>query len=272
MNSIEEREEFVQRIQQYMTKALSEAKVNLSWTSPNPAYVDAVHSFIRSIILPDRRGLEPRFVQTLGEILPELKLFGTVNSLAQVVLKIASPGVPDFYQGTEMWDLSLVDPDNRRPVDYETRRNALRDLQESANREGEMAVCREVLQTVEDGRVKLWTIHRALRMRHRMTDAFRRGEYVAGEASKEYAAHVISFVRGRSVLAAVPRFGYTLMEGKPRLPLAGTWGRGELMVPDLAGARLRNAFTGEQVRVNENGGLPLGEVFAEFPVALFAAE
>jgi len=272
MDTMEEREQFVERIQQYMTKALSEAKINLSWTNPNPAYVDAVHEFIRNIVMPDRRGMDPRFVQTLNEILPELKLFGAVNSLAQVVLKIASPGVPDFYQGTEMWDLSLVDPDNRRPVDYETRRSALRDLQELAAGGGEMTVCQEVLQTMQDGRVKLWTVHRALQLRNRMADVFRRGEYLPVEATKDCAAHVISFVRGRSVLAIVPRFAFTLMEGKARLPLSAAWERGDLLVPQMAGMVLRNAFTGKQVRVNEEGRLPLHEVFAEFPVALFSAE
>ncbi|MGA8110974.1 MAG: malto-oligosyltrehalose synthase, partial [Acidobacteriaceae bacterium] len=154
-----EREEFVERIQQYMTKALSEAKVSLSWTSPNPAYLEAVHAFIHAILMKDARGREPRFAETVEEILPALRLFGAVNSLAQMVLKIASTGVPDFYQGTEMWDLSLVDPDNRRPVDYELRRHALEDMEEKASARGERSVCREILRTLEDGRVKLWTIH-----------------------------------------------------------------------------------------------------------------
>ncbi len=158
-----EREEFLQRMQQYMTKALSEAKVNLSWTNPNPAYVDAVHGFLRAILMPDERGRDPRFAGTMEEILPALRLFGAVNSLAQVVLKVASPGVPDFYQGTELWDLSLVDPDNRRPVDYEVRRQALAWLKEQATARGELAVCREILDRLDDGRVKLWTMHRALR-------------------------------------------------------------------------------------------------------------
>jgi (1->4)-alpha-D-glucan 1-alpha-D-glucosylmutase len=149
MRGTDGREEFLQRMQQYMTKALSEAKVNLSWTNPNPAYVDAVHGFLRAILMPDARKREPRFVETMDEILPALRIFGAVNSLAQVVLKVASPGVPDFYQGTEMWDLSLVDPDNRRPVDYEGRRQALAWLQEQATSLGELAVCHDVLERLE---------------------------------------------------------------------------------------------------------------------------
>ena len=258
-------------MQQYMTKALSEAKVNLSWTNPNPAYVQAVHGFLRRILMPDERGREPRFVETMGEILPALQLFGAVNSLAQVVLKIASPGVPDFYQGTEMWDLSLVDPDNRRPVDYEVRRQALEAMQEQATSQGELAVCRDVLDRLGDGRVKLWTMHRALELRNRMADTFRRGDYVPVAVTKDEAEHVIAFSRGSRVLAVVPRFAYTLMDGKTRLPLNGAWGRGELIMPEMAGASLENVFTGELVRVEADGRLALRTVFAEFPVALFVS-
>jgi (1->4)-alpha-D-glucan 1-alpha-D-glucosylmutase len=272
MRTVEEREEFVGRIQQYMTKALSEAKVNLSWTNPNPAYVDAVHAFIRAILTKDSRGREPRFLETVEEILPSLRLFGAVNSLAQVVLKIASPGVPDFYQGTEMWDLSLVDPDNRRPVDYELRSRALDALQEKATAAGEREVCRGVLRTIEDGRVKLWTIHRALQLRRQMAAVFQRGEYLPVEASKGAADHLIAFSRGKKVLAAVPRFAYTLMGGSPRLPLESAWGHGELIAPEMAGAAIRNVFTGEWLRVGADGGLPLSVVFGEFPVALLALE
>jgi (1->4)-alpha-D-glucan 1-alpha-D-glucosylmutase len=272
MQGLEEREEFLARMQQYMTKALSEAKVSLSWTNPNPAYVDAVHAFMRAILMPDQRGREPRFVETMGEILPSLQLFGAVNSLAQAVLKIASPGVPDFYQGTEMWDLSLVDPDNRRPVDYELRRRALEGLKEQATSKGELAVSREVLDRLGDGRVKLWTIHRALALRNRMADTFRRGEYVPVEVTNGLAEQVVGFSRGSRVLAVVPRFAYTLMGGKARLPLGSAWGRGDLLAPEMAGAALENVFTGEWVRVGEDGRLSLKAVFEEFPVFLGCRE
>ncbi|MGB7168060.1 MAG: malto-oligosyltrehalose synthase [Acidobacteriaceae bacterium] len=268
MTSAEDREEFLERIQQYMTKSLSEAKVNLSWTNPNPEYVDAVASFVRGILMPDARGRQPRFVETLEEILPTLRLFGAMNSLAQVVLKIASPGVPDFYQGTEMWDLSLVDPDNRRPVDYATRRAALNELHVLEQDRGAGAVCRAVLDRLENGRVKLWAVHRALALRNRRPGVFQRGQYVPVEATNGMAAHVIAFARGQDALAVVPRFAYTLMGGRPRLPLDDAWGHAQLTVPEMAGAELENVFTGAFARVDENGRLPLRVVFAEFPVAL----
>lgn len=272
MKTREEREEFLQRMQQYMTKALSEAKVNLSWTNPAPAYVDAVHGFLRAILMPDERGREPRFAETMEEILPALRLFGAVNSLAQVVLKVASPGVPDFYQGTELWDLSLVDPDNRRPVDYEVRRQALAWLKEEATGRGEVAVCREILDRMGDGRVKMWTMHRALELRNRMAETFRRGEYVPVTATNGMAGHVLGFTRGGTVLVVVPRFAYTLMSGKARLPLNGAWGNGELLVPEMAGARVENVFTGERVDVEADGRVALKVMFGEFPVFLGSRE
>jgi len=272
MQSAEERRAFLERIQQYLTKALSEAKVNLSWTNPNPAYVEAVHSFVRDIVMPGPRGALPRFAETLAELLPALRIFGALNSLAQVVLKIASPGVPDFYQGSELWDLSLVDPDNRRPVDFAARRLALASLREQATIQGETAVCRDVLRQLDDGRIKLWTTHRALELRKRVPDTFRRGEYVPVEASNDHARHLIAFTRGHEVLAAVPRFAYTLMGGRPQIPLADAWGNGELLVPQMAGAALENVFTGTVVRVGLDGRLPLRSIFAAFPVALFVRE
>lgn len=268
-NTREDRQAFLERMQQYMTKALSEAKVNLSWTNPNPGYVDTVHNFLRSILMPDARGRESRFVETLRDLLPALQIFGAVNSLAQVVLKIVSPGVPDFYQGTELWDLSLVDPDNRRPVDYDLRRSSLSALRDLAVTRGEMAVCREILDSPSDGRVKLWTIHKALELRNRMPEVFRRGSYAPLEASHDYSQYVIACARGRDVVAVVPRFSYTLMDGKAQMPVGGVWGSGELFLPEMADTALENVFTGTWVSVGPDGRVPLRAVFAHFPVALF---
>ena len=272
MDSDGERRDFLERIQQYMTKALSEAKVNLSWTNPNQAYVDAVHRFVRSIVMREGRGGEPRFVQTLSDLLPALKLFGAVNSLAQVVLKVASPGVPDFYQGTDMWDLSLVDPDNRRPVDYDARRTALEALRQQAASQGESAVCRDVLNTIEDGRVKLWTIHRALQLRNRIPEVFRKGAYSAVEVTRDCAENAVAFLRGSRVLAVVPRFAYSRMQGRAELPLGNAWAQGELVIPQLVGTTIRNIFTGAVLQIGEDGRLPLRAAFAEFPVAMFVRE
>ncbi len=271
MESVEDRRQFVERMQQYTTKALSEAKVNLSWVSPNEKYVAAVHDFLTAILMPDENGEERRFVAAFHSLLSQLKVFGAVNSLAQVVLKAASPGVPDFYQGSEMWDLSLVDPDNRRPVDYALRTQALDAMLRQADDEGAMAVCREVMTALEDGRIKLWTTHRALATRAELPEVFRRGEYIPLTAQEGYAQHVIAFLRrhkDESVLIAVPRFACTLMYQRPELPLGKAWGRAELIAEESAGKRFVNVFTGEDVVVPETGRILLSRLFADFPVAM----
>ncbi|MGC1362621.1 MAG: malto-oligosyltrehalose synthase [Silvibacterium sp.] len=271
MESIEDRKEFLERLQQYMTKALSEAKVNLSWVSPNEKYVAAVHAFVAGVLMPNEDGKERRFFSALQLLLPALKVFGAVNSLAQVVLKIASPGVPDFYQGSEMWDLSLVDPDNRRPVNYALRAEALAAMLRQTDIGGAAAVCRDAVGALADGRIKLWTTHRALATRAEMPEVFRRGEYLPLAAGEGYAQHVIAFLRRRqdeAVLIAVPRFACTLMRHRPELPLGKAWGRGELIAENCAGRTFVNVFTGEEVVVPENGRILLSRLFAAFPVAM----
>jgi (1->4)-alpha-D-glucan 1-alpha-D-glucosylmutase len=271
MDSAEDRRHFVERLQQYMTKALSEAKVNLSWVNPNEKYVAAVHAFVANILTPDERGRERRFVTALKELLPALMVFGALNSLAQVVLKATSPGVPDFYQGSELWDLSLVDPDNRRPVDYAVRSAALDALLQQAEVEGPKAVCQDVMWTLADGRIKLWATRCALMLRAGMPELFRRGEYLPLQAEGGYAENVIAFARRRGdecVLAAVPRFAGTLMRHRPELPLGRAWGDAKLIAEPFAGRRLVNVFTGEDLVVPEDGAVRLAQLFANFPVAI----
>ena len=277
MESQKDREDYLERIKQYAAKALSEAKVNLSWINPDAEYMKAVNAFITAILMPGPRGKESPFVESLKSLLPQLQLFGVVNSLAQVVLKIAVPGIPDFYQGNELWELSLVDPDNRRPVDYNLRAGYMDALHELEGREGPAAVCRDVLANVADGRVKLWTTQRALQLRQREHALFRRGEYSALEVAGEHQESVIAFLRrdpssGRSVLAVLPRFACSLMRGKLEMPLGPAWGNDQLRIPVSPGTGYRNVFTGESVTVSEQQNLPLSTLFATYPVALLVSE
>ena len=277
MQTHQDRENYVERIRQYASKALSEAKVNLSWINPDPVYMKAVHDFITAILMPGARGKESPFVASLSSLLPQLQLFGAVNSLAQVVLKIAVPGIPDFYQGNELWELNLVDPDNRRSVDYHQRSVYLDELLELSDREGPAAVCHEVLSNLADGRAKLWTTQRALQLRTREHAIFRHGEYTALEVAGDHKENAIAFVRRdekseRSVLAVLPRFSYTLMRGKPELPLGPAWGNDQLRVPVSSGTRYTNVFTGESLSVPEQQILPLSAILATFPVALLVSE
>jgi (1->4)-alpha-D-glucan 1-alpha-D-glucosylmutase len=277
MDSSEDRIRFLERIKQYCAKALCEAKINLSWTNPDPEYLEAVNRFLTAILVPQGRIHETRFVHTLKSFLEPVQLFGSVNSLAQLVLKVASPGVPDFYQGTELWDLSLVDPDNRRPVDFAHRAELLRMLREQAAHQGAASVCTDVLRTLPDGRAKLWTMHRALTLRCAMHTLFRRGSYIPLSIEDDKQDNAIAFMRqdaatGASVLAVVPRFACSLMQLKPQLPLGDAWGNARIILPDQTAKDFANAFTGEMIRAAEGGQLMLRDIFALFPVALLGSK
>lgn len=276
METLEDRRDFLERIKQYCTKALSEAKVNLSWTNPNPQYLEAVNNFLTAILLPRRGEREPRFVEVLKEFLPAVQLFGALNSLSQLVLKLASPGVPDFYQGSELWDLSLVDPDNRRPVDYTLRAELLRALLDLQEREGAAAVCADVLNTMSDGRIKLWTTHRALITRRNLHPIFRDGEYIPLSIELEKQQNAIAFLRQdpttkQSVLVAVPRFACSLTHAKPHLPGAEAWGKAQISLPDGTPRSFVNVFTEKEIQ-SEDGSLYLRDIFFDFPVAMMVSK
>ncbi len=160
------RESIVSRVQEYMTKAVKEAKVNSSWTEPNTAWEEAVMSFISAILDP---GKSPDFLTSLSVFVTRLARLGAWNSVTQVVLKCTSPGVPDFYQGTELLDLSLVDPDNRRPVDYALRRKLLAEVASEHPR--------NLRSQVEDGRLKLFAIRSLLQFRRDHASLFSEGDY-----------------------------------------------------------------------------------------------
>jgi (1->4)-alpha-D-glucan 1-alpha-D-glucosylmutase len=261
-----ERAELVQRVQQYMTKALSEAKVNVSWVTPNPEYTSAVTEFVAKILTPDS-GAKTPFVADLVNFLEPVKRFGALNSLALMVLKATVPGVPDFYQGTDMWDLSLVDPDNRRPVDYARRSEALRAMVERGDA---AAVAAETLVSLEDGRIKLWAMHRVLAARNEHLRVFEQGAYTALQAAPgEQEEHVFAYLRGEDIAVVLPRFAYTLAceSGSKELPLGEAWGEMTIALPPGSAGAWTNIFTGERIEA-KGGSLALREVFQSFPVAV----
>ncbi|WP_114209653.1 malto-oligosyltrehalose synthase [Acidisarcina polymorpha] len=271
----EARQDFLKRIQEYSSKALSESKVNLSWLNPNPEYIEAVHAFLADALTPDKRGKDSRFVQLFNTVLPRLKFFGAINSLAQTVLKLISPGVPDFYQGAELWELSLVDPDNRRPVDYEMRSSLLHTITSLEASSGALAVCQDVLTNLPDGRVKLWVAYKALGLRNDWHNLFRKGDYVPLQLIGTNAKFAIAFLRsfeGHSVLTVIPRFANTLMHGKTEWPLNDVWGDSRIELPENTPRLFTNIFTGKQVLADESGLLSLSTVFEDFPVAVLTSE
>ncbi|HYX90797.1 MAG TPA: malto-oligosyltrehalose synthase, partial [Myxococcaceae bacterium] len=261
-------QQFRQRIGQYMLKATREAKVNTSWVNPDPAYEQATVNFVERALGEE----EPAFLDSLFEFKRRLERPGQINSLAGLVLKIASPGVPDTYQGCDMWNLSLVDPDNRRPVDFAERRRALEEITHQA-KESRAALCRRLIASMHDGRIKLYVIAEGLRLRQRLPRLFRRGDYRPLDVVGDRAAHAVAFARqieGRWVVAVVPRLVVRLLSvaGGLGSAFAGTCVR----IPrELGEIRLREVFTGRTLRPERRGEeavLDLGSLLDPFPVAL----
>jgi (1->4)-alpha-D-glucan 1-alpha-D-glucosylmutase len=273
--SPEEFSRFRERIAAYMHKATLEAKVHTSWVNPNEEYDRAVRDFVMQV-LDDRR--KNRFLGDLQAFARRVAFFGRWNSLSQVLLKLTCPGVPDIYQGTELWDLSLVDPDNRRPVDYGQRQSLLSGLKERVEKPGEnlVSLARELLENSWDGRVKLYLIWRTLQSRRQSPKIFSEGFYMPLKAEGDKKDHLFAFARtlGKdSVLVAVPRLIVGLLEGREEPPLGeAPWKDTRLRVPgEWVGLKYRNLFTGEEVGVRNGGigsGFSLADLFLNFPVAL----
>jgi (1->4)-alpha-D-glucan 1-alpha-D-glucosylmutase len=258
--------DFVERIQRYMEKAIREAKVHTSWTSPSEEYEAGVRQFVAGVLSA------PRFLSELGTLARRAALAGRISSLAQVALKCAAPGVPDVYQGCELWDLSLVDPDNRRPVDFELRARSLEGIEAELSRgPAAAAALARALSTPEglaSGRAKLLLLRVALHLRRAHPDLFRGGDYRPLEANGPLAANVFAFARavpGRAVVCAVPRLVLPHLDaGDGRV----RW-EGVLPLPRALPLRWRDAVTGA---LREGPALPLAELFSDFPVALLFAQ
>ena len=260
------------RIQRYMQKAAREAKVRTSWLNPNADYEAALEAFIEGILTP----LSPNiFLQDFLPAQAYIAQYGCLNSLAQTLLKVTSPGVPDFYQGTELWDFSLVDPDNRRPVDYERRRIALDALIDSADRPSSDAAP-ALLERWTDGRLKLWLIARVLDWRAR-NEWFETASYLPVRSRGARETHVVSFARSHRngwTLSVVPRMCVALTDGRPGWPLGETtWQDTALTLPAGAPRQWRNVLTGGSCGASgDNAGeLSLATVIDAFPVAFLVA-
>jgi (1->4)-alpha-D-glucan 1-alpha-D-glucosylmutase len=268
---------YVERIQNYMQKAIHEAKVHTSWINPDPAYDDAIRTYVARVL--DARTNAP-FVDDCAAFAARVAHFGLFNSLAQTLLKIVSPGVPDMYQGTELWEFSLVDPDNRRPVDYEERARLLKALKQGSEGGQLAAFARSLIEGKEDGRAKLYVVRTALRCRRANPGLFAEGEYLPAEVSGAKQEHICALTRrlnGSVAIAAVPRLVLGLLGGRSELPLgAPVWEDTEVLLQGVrAGARLRNLFTGEVLTAEtsrERVALRAADLFRNFPVALLMVQ
>ncbi len=263
---------FKQRIVDYLRKAAKEAKVHTSWINPNQSYDEASQAFVNRV-LDDflARDDFQRFRVKIAQ-------YGMYNSLSQTLIKLTAPGVPDIYQGTKLWDFSLVDPDNRRPVDYDLRCRVLQALQEriAAADPDLRALARELLDHREDGWVKLYLTHRALTYRREHPDLFLRGEYVPLTVTGPQERHLCAFARrhgSRAALVVAPRLLAQVVPDATTLPIgSAVWSDSWVLIPPGWQSRsYQNVLTGETVQaVSTNDGLRLsmGEVLANFPAAL----
>ncbi len=233
-----------ERLQAYMEKAMREAKLHTSWTHPNEPFEQNLAAFITASLNDES------FVSQVEEFVRNIATAGYYNSLSQTLIKLTAPGIPDIYQGNELWDFSLVDPDNRRPVDFQARAHML-DALKDAN-------VSDVMANIEDGRAKMWLTHKALQVRAQFPEAFSpAGMYQALIAQGARADHVLVFARGNKAITVAPRFYLSRPEGwqdtRLKLP-AGTW---------------RNRLSNE---VFEGGDCELTKLLHSFPVALLTQE
>jgi (1->4)-alpha-D-glucan 1-alpha-D-glucosylmutase len=271
---------YVERIQQYMLKAAREAKLNTSWTDPDPSYGEILTRFVAEILESADAG------PFLNDFLPfqrRVARIGVVHSLAQVLLKIASPGVPDTYQGCELWDFSLVDPDNRRPVDYDLRRRLLGEIRGRLDAgEPRRNVATSLLAAPEDGAIKLYATWTLLNHRRANNLLYSSGTYRPIEVEGERRGHVVAFGRyreGRTVIAVAPRLAGRLMGDEALQSPVGrvVWTDARLILPEAPNLprRWRDILTDTVHEIEDHGNrptLPVAVVLGAWPMALLADE
>ena len=263
------------RLRAYMLKATREAKVHTSWVNPNLRYDEAIARFIDAILDPGRSAA---FLEDFVVFQARVAHFGMLSSLGQTLIKLTAPGVPDFYQGSELWDLNLVDPDNRRPVDWGVRARLLDEVLTALTAGHDRAAfVEELVKTRADGRVKLFVIHQGLAFRRARRALFDAGTYRPLEARGAYAEHVCAFARVADAVAAVtvvPRL--LARRGVDAAPLGVEyWADTRLELPRELAGRFTNVLTGERletVPAGEVAALRLADALAAFPVALLERE
>jgi len=243
-------------MQAYMGKALHEAKINTSWIQPNEEWDAAMQDFVAKILDATPRN---KFLPIFLPVAKEIARLGMINSLTQTLLKLTSPGVPDIYQGNEIWDYSLVDPDNRRPVDYNLRREMLDALPSAAPD--------ELMQTWPDGRMKLFLTQRVLRFRRDQAELFQRGDYIPLHASGTFAECCISFVRrlaDKWIVVISPRLSSRV--GFP--PIGELWKDTVVELPEtLSLEDAHDLFMCRPVPV-QNGQVKLSDELSVLPFAV----
>jgi (1->4)-alpha-D-glucan 1-alpha-D-glucosylmutase len=263
---------FRARLEAYVIKAIREAMVHTRWTRPNTAHERAVVGFLKTLVEPARGN---RFLNDFLKFQRKVAVYGMLNGLAQVLLKMTSPGVPDFYQGCDLWDLRLVDPDNRGPVDFR-HRAALLDEIEKRSKQDPLRLTRELLQNWHDGRIKLYLIWRILNLRRKYPRVFLDGQFLPMKSSGGRDVNLIAYARRRGntwIMTIVPRW-LARSQAPPGLDsLRRFWRASQIALPGNAPQSWLNVLTGETVqtgRVRRAPTLSLRDVFKNLPVAVLS--
>jgi len=272
LNTTDEWKIFCKRIENYMLKAIREAKQTTSWINRNTEYETAVSSFVRALLNPAAKN---RFLDDFMTFQRRVARVGLWNSLSQTLLKLTCPGVPDIYQGNELWDFSLVDPDNRRPVDYIHRQQILESIRVWGNDPDPLSIGR-LLETPEDGRLKMYLTWKTLCLRQQQGDLFQHGEYLPLAVEGAKAKHVVAFARkfgSTRALVVVPRLIAGLLNDIDLPPIGPRiWDDTRVLLPFRSSSeKCRNAFTGEILdleNTDEYARIDVSKALAEFPVAL----
>jgi (1->4)-alpha-D-glucan 1-alpha-D-glucosylmutase len=254
------------RIRDYTVKAVREAKLHSSWLDPDPAYEEACLDFIERL-LPETG--HNAFLETFLPLQRRIAHYGMINSLAQTAIKLTAPGLPDIYQGCELWDLSLVDPDNRRPVDFALRSRLLAGIRDAFARDPEQLL-RDLLAHPKDGRVKLHLVHRALQLRQKRQALFAHGEYLPVQCRGMHRDRLVAFARrngGQWSLTLVPRFTAPLLE-QGRFPMGPDfWHDTSLVLPREAPRAWSSSLDGRRIELQDRE-LAVGQALEHFPVGI----
>ncbi|MGK7397480.1 MAG: malto-oligosyltrehalose synthase [Candidatus Cyclobacteriaceae bacterium M3_2C_046] len=249
---------FSTRIKDYMIKVVREGKINSNWSDPNQIYEFGICDFIDRILEPNHD-----FLNAAQPFIQMVTQFGIIYSMAQTLMKVTCPGVPDVYQGCELWDLSLVDPDNRRPVDYELRKKMLEALKQQ-----EFISFENLMDQKESGLVKFYTLYKSLQARRKHNDIFNQGKYIPLRFGGKHNWHAVGYIRqyrDQWMMVIIPRH-LVLLINPGDFPLAEVWEDTYAILPAQGPNHWENIFTGEKTKNGDK--FEIGEVLSRFPIAL----
>lgn len=267
--SAEQEPLYRQRLQEYMVKAVREAKVHTAWIKPDSTYEDGLRAFIEAVV-DEQRNRE--FFELFRPFVRNVSFYGMLNSLSQLMLKLTLPGVADIYQGCELWDFSLVDPDNRRAVDYTVRAAMLQQIRLQMQQDSGACI-RACYQDLDSGRIKMFLLHRLLQARADFPELFAQGDYIPLKVQGRAHNNLCAFARtsgGLSMVVLVPRF-YTALSAIAVLPLEGNcWGDTVLQIPYKLQGEVVEFISGRPLQLGST--VAIAEVLGNFPVALLISQ